>query len=91
MKITSEIKTMDEFKKLPLICKMGIIIFYLGGISFIISVLFRMFYFLIIPYAIPISIGSSLFGILITIVFDKDRKKEQKSEKWDRIKNVIVI
>ncbi|SEN80173.1 hypothetical protein SAMN05518847_104176 [Paenibacillus sp. OV219] len=80
MKISYEIKTMNEFKKLPLICNLGIILFYLGAVCFSVSVLSRMFEieFLNQVNGIPYSIGMMLFGFVITILFDKDRAKKTK-------------
>ncbi len=79
LKLTYEIKSMEEFKSLPIISKIGIIIFYFGAISFSVSIILI---FLNIKLASPnfplYSIAVGLVGFLVAVIFDKERKKRTK-------------
>ncbi|MEQ2525782.1 hypothetical protein WMO40_03630 [Bacillaceae bacterium CLA-AA-H227] len=83
MKITYEIKNLKEFRRLPLLSKLGIFIFYFGAISFICSIIINIFDVEsnIIPktdYLPMYCMGASAIGFIITIIFDKNRKNKTK-------------
>jgi amino acid transporter len=82
MRITYEIKSFDEFNKLPLICKIGVMIFYLGVISFFTFFILDFLNINLIKHVssdFPIySLLIGLLGFLITIIFDKGRTKRTK-------------
>jgi hypothetical protein len=82
MKITYEIKSIEELKKLPLLCKIGLLIFYLGVISFVSCFVLDFLKINLLKQVsenFPLySIGLSILGILMTIFFDKGRKKRTK-------------
>jgi uncharacterized membrane protein (DUF485 family) len=82
MKITYEIKNIKEFKSLPLICKVGFLLFYIGVILFIgcfVMDFMEINYLKQVNENIPFyCIGLSIIGFMITILFDKESKKRTK-------------
>jgi uncharacterized membrane protein len=81
LKITYEIKTLEDFKEIPMISKIGVCIFCLSAITCILFGFFRVFgigekfykdeYFF---YCIV----AGFIGFFTAILFDKDRKKRTK-------------
>jgi len=81
MRITYQIKTMKEIVGLPIISKIGLIVFLLGfgltGIS-IISILVLDKTFLGLRLNPFLSGGVAFLGLIIAISFDKNRKKRTR-------------
>jgi amino acid transporter len=82
VKITYEIKNIDEFKKLPILSKIGFFVFLLGVISFASYFLLDFFNISFIlqvsPYFPIYSLGVGFLGFIILIFFDKGRKNRTK-------------
>ncbi|RAV23380.1 hypothetical protein DQG23_04085 [Paenibacillus contaminans] len=83
MKITYEIKTLQEFKELPLISKIGICLFFLSGLWFGGIIICKIFnieipLFFMKDSLIFLPLLVSFFSLIIAILFDKNRKKRVK-------------
>jgi hypothetical protein len=83
VKLTYEIKTLNEFKGLPLISKIGIILFFVGVIGGGIVIFSKVFNFQIAGLTLHHDyifylFGMAFIGFFTAILFDKDRKKRTK-------------
>lgn len=83
LKITYEIKTFEDFKKIPLISKIGICTFCLSVLICILFVFLRVLHIQIGNIILKdeyffYCVGIGFLGFFTAILFDKNRKKRTK-------------
>ncbi|WP_169823882.1 hypothetical protein [Bacillus marinisedimentorum] len=70
---------MEEFKALPILSKIGIIVFLGGAVSFSVSIILIFLSIKLANFNFPLySIAVGLVGFLAAVIFDKGRRKRTK-------------